>query len=62
VEPKFVGEVAFTDWTSDGLLRHPSFRGLREDKPAGEIRREQAAPPPKVSREKLRKRRRGAAV
>jgi bifunctional non-homologous end joining protein LigD len=32
VTPKLVGEVAFTEWTSDGLLRHPSWRGLRPDK------------------------------
>ena len=45
VEPKLVAEVVFTDWTSDGLLRHPAFKGLREDKAAGEISREVAAPP-----------------
>jgi bifunctional non-homologous end joining protein LigD len=39
-EPKLVGEVAFTEWTSDGRLRHPSFQGLREDKPASEVVRE----------------------
>ena len=61
VEPELVAEVVFTDWTSDGLLRHPSFRGLREDKPAGEISREMAAPaPPKLSQEvKNRRRDRG---
>ncbi|MBC6461344.1 hypothetical protein HKK72_26205 [Actinomadura sp. HBU206391] len=32
VEPEVVGEVAFTEWTGDGLLRHPSWRGLRPDK------------------------------
>ncbi len=32
VKPKFVGEVSFTEWTGDGKLRHPSFKGLREDK------------------------------
>lgn len=32
VEPKLVGEVAFTEWTADGHLRHPSFQGLRTDK------------------------------
>jgi bifunctional non-homologous end joining protein LigD len=32
VRPELVAEVAFTEWTSDGRLRHPSFRGLREDK------------------------------
>jgi bifunctional non-homologous end joining protein LigD len=36
VRPRLVAEVAFTEWTADGRLRHPSFRGLREDKPAGE--------------------------
>lgn len=40
VEPTLVVEVAFTEWTQDGRLRHPSFQGLREDKPAREVRRE----------------------
>jgi bifunctional non-homologous end joining protein LigD len=40
VKPELVGEVAFTGWTRDGLLRHPSFKGLREDKPPQQIRRE----------------------
>jgi bifunctional non-homologous end joining protein LigD len=40
VKPELVGEVVFTGWTEDGLLRHPSFQGLREDKPAQQIRRE----------------------
>ena len=39
-EPKLVGEVAFTEWTSDGRLRHPSFLGLRTDKASREVRRE----------------------
>jgi bifunctional non-homologous end joining protein LigD len=42
VEPKLVGEVAFTEWTEDNLLRHPSFCGLREDKPAIGVVREEA--------------------
>jgi bifunctional non-homologous end joining protein LigD len=46
VEPRLVAEVVFTGWTSDGMLRHPSFKGLREDKPAREIIREMAAPIP----------------
>jgi len=33
-------EVAFTEWTGDGELRHPSFQGLREDKDAAEVSRE----------------------
>ena len=40
VKPELVGEVEFTEWTSDGRLRHPSFHGLREDKPATEVIRE----------------------
>ncbi|MCW2576606.1 MAG: polymerase LigD, ligase domain protein [Modestobacter sp.] len=31
VEPLLVGEVAYTEWTRDGRLRHPSWRGLRDD-------------------------------
>jgi bifunctional non-homologous end joining protein LigD len=40
VKPELVGEVSFTEWTRDGTLRHPSFQGLREDKPARDITRE----------------------
>ncbi len=40
VHPKLVAEVAFTEWTADGMLRHPSFQGLREDKPARDVKRE----------------------
>jgi bifunctional non-homologous end joining protein LigD len=32
VEPRMVVEVKFTTWTGDGILRHPSFEGIREDK------------------------------
>lgn len=35
--PELVGEVAFTEWTEDGRLRHPSFQGLREDKDARDV-------------------------
>jgi bifunctional non-homologous end joining protein LigD len=38
--PDLVGEVSFTEWTPDGRLRHPSFHGLRPDKPAAEVHRE----------------------
>ena len=37
IEPKLVGEVAYTEFTADGILRHPSFIALREDKPAREV-------------------------
>ena len=40
VKPELVAEVEFSAWTADAHLRHASFRGLREDKPAEEIRRE----------------------
>jgi bifunctional non-homologous end joining protein LigD len=43
VEPKLVGAVAFAEWTTDNLLRHPSFQGLREDKPVAEITREKVS-------------------
>lgn len=37
VDPDLVCEVAFTEWTDDGNLRHPSFLGLREDKKAADV-------------------------
>ena len=40
VEPELVAQIAFTEWTRDGRLRHPSFLGLREDKPARSVVRE----------------------
>lgn len=39
-KPSLVAEVAFTEWTRDGKLRHPRFLGLRSDKPAHEVVRE----------------------
>jgi bifunctional non-homologous end joining protein LigD len=40
VEPRLVCEVEFTEWTRDGTLRHPSFKGLRDDKQPAEVVRE----------------------
>lgn len=40
VRPELVGEVEFSEWTPDGSLRHPRWRGLRPDKAAAEITRE----------------------
>lgn len=42
-EPTMVAAVAFTEWTDDGSVRHPSFQGLREDKSAVEVKRERPA-------------------
>src|SRR5215475_14821021 len=40
VRPKLVGEVGFSEWTTDGQLRHPRFQGLRDDKDPAEVVRE----------------------
>jgi bifunctional non-homologous end joining protein LigD len=40
--PRLVGEVKFTEWTRDGEMRHPAFLGLRTDKKALDVIREQA--------------------
>jgi bifunctional non-homologous end joining protein LigD len=39
-KPKFVAEVEFTEWTGDGAVRHPSFKGLRADKKPADVVRE----------------------
>jgi bifunctional non-homologous end joining protein LigD len=44
VEPKLVAEVEFVEWTHDGRLRAPSYKGLREDKDAVEVHREEPEP------------------
>jgi len=44
VEPKLVAEVEFVEWTHDGRLRAPSYQGLRDDKSAIEVRRDDALP------------------
>jgi bifunctional non-homologous end joining protein LigD len=41
VEPKLVAEVEFVEWTHDGRLRAPAYKGLREDKDPTEVRREE---------------------
>jgi bifunctional non-homologous end joining protein LigD len=44
IEPKLIAEIAFTEFTRDGILRHPSFQGLREDKKARSVKLERAQP------------------
>jgi bifunctional non-homologous end joining protein LigD len=41
-EPQLVAEIAYSNWTTDGVMRHPKFVALREDKPAREVRLERA--------------------
>jgi len=40
VRPDLVGEVSFAEWTAEGRMRHPSWRGLREDKAPQDVVRE----------------------
>jgi bifunctional non-homologous end joining protein LigD len=47
VKPELVAEVRFTEWTSDGLLRQPVYLGMRADKKARSVRREDKKMPAK---------------
>lgn len=40
VRPELVAQIGFSEWTPDGLLRHPRYLGLRDDKPPREVVRE----------------------
>jgi bifunctional non-homologous end joining protein LigD len=56
VKPKLVAEISFREVTKDGSIRHPSFKGLREDKKPGDVVREILKETPGVterSREKI---------
>ena len=50
VRPELVAEIAFSEWTRDGTLRHPSFQGLREDKKARAVVRERPVAPVAVKK------------
>lgn len=52
LEPKLVCEVSYTEITGDGVMRHPSFEGLREDKNAAEVHAEIAKPLAKTAQKK----------
>ncbi len=53
VRPELVTQVRFATWTAEQQLRQASFQGLRDDKPALEVRRESGPPSAKVQRESL---------
>ncbi len=56
MKPKLVAQVRFTEWTADGILRHPVYLGLRDDKKATDVRREETSKVPgsKVPGSKVR--------
>ncbi|MHB1946980.1 MAG: DNA ligase D [Gammaproteobacteria bacterium] len=49
IEPVLVAEIEFTEWTESGTLRHPSFKGIRTDKPAKHIIKEVETPMNKIT-------------
>ena len=53
VRPRLVGQVAFTEWTSDHRLRHPTFLGFRDDKSPEEVVREKAVSKPREARSRV---------
>lgn len=54
VKPERVAEIAFAEWTREGIVRQAVFQGLRDDKPARNIVREQAKPPSATARKETR--------
>jgi bifunctional non-homologous end joining protein LigD len=50
VEPSLVAQIEFAEWTREGRLRAPVYLGLREDKPADQVRREREPVPEEIRR------------
>ncbi|MEA2238951.1 MAG: bifunctional non-ous end joining protein LigD [Thermoanaerobaculia bacterium] len=61
VRPRFVVQVSFTEWTADNRLRHPSFKGIREDKKVGDVVREKPVPVSKIGSPAVEKKSAAAA-
>jgi bifunctional non-homologous end joining protein LigD len=59
-EPRLVAEIEFTEWTKAGSLRHPSYKGLRTDKPAEQVVREDGPATSGAPREKAEQDAQGA--
>lgn len=55
LKPQLVCEVSFREMTSDGVMRHPSFEGMREDKKAKDVIMEKETPTKKVVKKSARK-------
>lgn len=53
LKPELVCEVSFAEITSDGVMRHPSFEGMRIDKKAKEVKADKAKPAAKVVKESI---------
>jgi bifunctional non-homologous end joining protein LigD len=62
VKPRLVAQVAFTEWTSDNKLRHPSFLGLRDDKSPEETVRERPEPAAAPAKKKSTAKKQSATV
>ncbi|MGB3537478.1 MAG: DNA ligase D [Mesorhizobium sp.] len=54
IRPELVGEIEFRSWTEDRILRHASFQGLREDKPAEEVVQEKPQQPARKTASKAK--------